>query len=519
MDRVPVEVLEIILGFVPFDQLKNCVVVCKKWKFTVGCLRKFDCLVVYHDTLPVNQRFFHTNQLVSLQHCIKQEAFFRPSEMKRSIYRRFRRLYIYDHFNNFEHEMIPSPRRRLLCWMFSEPHKLNWLNHLEELHLWMVNLQKKQKLILPNLKTFKVLAVFKHTLTLDAPQLTNLSVFDFENLLLLHPQTIQKLEFKGELLFAGFNLESLVTLSDLKHLLITHLHGGSIDDQTKIDEIIKFLCNLKEIHVHYYSALTGFYGMLRRLKEQTNDQIQIYYDGFKMTFLINLFHNPRGPFYHPWVNSKDLDFYLINRSMTSETLPFKALMYQLVENCREPDFFTARRLIHLEYIVINAVRDERALGNWLKSLDTLIHILFQHPLSQEFYSNILPASCPDVEILRFEFKEELDFTFLLEFQYLFKVECYQLTYDLIEVLFTGLAYFKRLTVVGKSLKSTFLMSKRKTKSATMFKIEKLVVGKNIENFSSFQNFMERLKVLLAKPSVKRLKITRNVNKKRKLLSK
>lgn len=100
------------------------------------------------------------------------------------------------------------------------------------------------------------------------------------------------------------------------------------------------------------------------------------------------------------------------------------------------------------------------------------------------------------------------------------MECYQLTYDLIEALFTDLAYFKRLTVVGKDIKSTFLMSKREIKSGNMFKIEKIVgkiVGKNIENFSSFQNFIERLKVLLAKLSVEQLEITGDVNKQRKLL--
>lgn len=502
MDRVPVEVLKIILEFLPMGQMKDCIRVCKKWKATVDCLVQFDCLVVYSDVPPVNQRFFHTNQVVSLQHCMKQDVFLRGSEFKKSIYRKFRRLYIYDHFN-FETSSIKNPSLHG-SWVFSEPTKLNWLSHLEELHLWIVDLQEDCKLTLPNLKTFKVLAIFRHTLALDAPQLTNLSVFNFENLQLQHPQTIQTLEFRGPMLFVRFNLKSFLALSSLKYLRITQ-HPNFRPELEK-DQVIEFLGNLKEIHVHYLVHHRAFYPVIKRLKVQTNDQIQIFFAGLEMASLL---HDQKEPSYLPWPSREDLDFYTTNYSK-SETLPFKGLAYQLVENWDdELEFFTTKMLPNLEFVEVGAVKDERALGNWLKSLDTLIQISFDFPLSQEFFSNILPASRPNVEILNFSYKKQLvfskkknqmkksfkkplDFSFLFQFQYICKVFCNRNHLDpgVLERLFTDLPYFKFLSVrnVDRS-GSVLVMLKREN----MFTIESIGEVDEIENFDSFQSFMAAMK--------------------------
>ena len=98
MDQIPVEVLNVIFDFLPVSQLTDCLRVCKKWLLTIDCLMNFDCLVVYQDVLPINQRFFHTNQRVGTQHCINVDIFLRESEFKKRIYRKFKRVYIYDHY-------------------------------------------------------------------------------------------------------------------------------------------------------------------------------------------------------------------------------------------------------------------------------------------------------------------------------------------------------------------------------------------------------------------------------------
>ena len=475
MDRIPIEVLKIIFEFLSVSQLKGCMRVCKKWKLTVDALMDFDCLVVYQDALPINQRFFHTNQMVSLQHCIHVDNFFGESEFKQSIYRKFKRLYLYDHFETFRYARIERPNLRS-CWHFSETSKLNWLNQLEELHLWMVALDEDCRLVLPSLKTFKTLSIFGHTLTLDAPQLTNLSVFDFQHLRLVHPQTTRTLQFTGLTLFTGDEFKCFLTMCGLKCLLLQNPQRFLNEQRLQIIAFLRNFGDLSEIHVEFSVLLDlsfdiffcglKFYEMVKQLRAEVGDRIRIYFAGLEMACLLDLPNYPHGPSTYLGITQRDqLDFYLANSQMTSETIPFYDLNYQLIDSVNdELNFFASRRLPQLNSVVVNAeVRDERALGRWLKSQHTVSELFFEGPLSQEFYSDILPASCPNVEILTFRFKRQIDFSFLINFEFLHRAVCRPFSHDLVKLLFRKLVYFKKL-IFTSSLGSCLKILKKRALS-------------------------------------------------------
>ena len=488
MDQIPIEVLKIIFEFLPASQLNDCMRVCKKWKLTIDCLVELDCLVVYQGALPVNQRFFHTNQQVDLQHCIHVDNFLGESrEFKKGIYRKFKRLYVYDYFENFRLASDHYPKLGS-CWMFSEFFKLNLLNQLEELHLWMVTLEEDCRLVLPRLKTFKKLSIFNHTLTLDTPQLTTLSVFNFEHLRLMHPQTIQILQFTGRTLFTDNEHECLFTLCGLKCLLLQNFQKFFIEQKPRIIAFFRSLRDLKEIHVESsalynlynlfdlfkLSSYRDFYEMMKRLKLEAGDRIRISFAGLEMACLFNL------PDYVSEVGNQfgisernRLDFYLANRSMTLETLPFYYVNYSLVENAvgDDLDLFAPRRLPQLFCVLVSTeVRDERALGRWLKGQNTVSDLCFRGPLSQEFYSSILPASCPKVEILHFRFMEQIDFSFLTSLKFLYIAICRPFDHHLTKLLFTNLIYFKKLCFLKEDLYA-FHKCLEVSKERNTFKVE------------------------------------------------
>ena len=139
------------------------------------------------------------------------------------------------------------------------------------------------------------------------------------------------------------------------------------------------------------------------------------------------------------------DFYLANSSSLSETLPLYQVEYSLIEELVLDglDLFSSKRLPRLERVVVNGqVKDELAFGRWLSGSDTLKEIIFKCDFSQEFYSTILPASCPTLQCITLYAPS--DHSFLLKF--LIKIGLNRLAYGLTELLFSNLAYLRRLRI-------------------------------------------------------------------------
>ena len=467
-----------IFDSLAIGQLAECYRVCKKWQSTIDCLMSFDCLVVYRDCLPVNQTLFSIHQRVSLRHCIHLDAFTEREEFKKSIYRKFQRICLYDHhfenfrYTDFNHYMI-RPRTDFPLRM------LSYLQQLEELHLWSLYLDNSYRLSLPNLKTFKTihsmpeialseLAFHDHEqVELDTPQLSNLSLTDIRCVKLVHPETIESLEIRGSL---TFNVVSdfpmfLESLTGLKCLLIEG-RGDQVCCYITQNELVEILKGrLRELHVLLWSNGRSDYEFelsreacqtMSELKEQAN-QMRIYFNGLEMNCLRHLLdessRKERNNFFfkNGLVRRDQRDLYLTNCSALSKTLPFHLVNYDLIEelNGSALDFFSAGRMPRLEAVVVSKpVKNELAFGSWLSKSNSLPGIIFERPLSQEFYSNILPASCPTLEGLILLFNPppdfSLDFSFLLKLKSLYRIDLTSSDYGLVELLFSNLAYLRYL---------------------------------------------------------------------------
>ena len=481
MDQIPVEILAMIFERLPVSQLDECRCVCKKWLTTIDCLMNFDCLVVYTELPPVNQTFFHNYEKVNLRYSINLYDFSEPSEFKKRIYRKFRRIYIIDHFKTFRytnefHHFIKDFRETGDSPFSSLQNSLTNLKQLKELHLclhkswlWAIG-----KLSLPNLETLKLIR-FRRIhffekpmhLVLDTPQLTNLSITSPTGFELMHPQTIETLEIQEnfvmdpECFFNSYFKDFLMSLSGLQRLLIEY--GEGLDRETQPEnEVLEFLRDrVSEIHflgIYHVSEELG--RSMREMKKQAK-QIRVYFNGLEVDCLrdlLNRSQQERDKFFGWGLRTSDQrNLYLSNRSALSQTLPFYEVNYDLIEELAGNDagLLSSERLPKLEVVTVRKqVDDELALGRWLSKSNTLIEILFRCPLSAEFYSNTLPISCPTLQGLNFVFNAPMDFTFLLKFKFLYRVDLTSSDYDLVELLFTKLTYLRYLAFYHFKCKST-----------------------------------------------------------------
>ena len=458
MDEIPVEILVMIFERLPIGQLDECRRICKKWQFTIDCRMTFDCLVVHRNFPPVNQTFFHSNKKVSLRYCIHSDDFNNESEWKKPIYRRFRRVWFYDHFERFSRST-----KQFHCMMSRDmPTKgitlsyLNQLSQLEELHLCPLYMTKDCTLSLPNLKTFKRTSVLGRQITLDAPQLVNLSVERFRKIKLVHPETVENFElwFNHLCAFQSSSFcEFLISLTSLKRLLIQTcvLDSVALSRQHGVFEFLKD--RVKEIRflgVQYISS--EFWQAMKELKEQ-DKQMKIYLKGLEMDCLRGLMDkHPEDARRKEFLSTSALmtcdqaAFYLSNQSALSEKLHFFRMNYSAIEGLARNalDLFDPRRLFSVRAVFVSEqVKDELTFGRWLSKLSALVEIVFDCPMSQHFFSNTLPASCPTLQGLTLNYcVASLDVSFLLKFKFLLRLDLGSSDYSLVELLFSNLAHLR-----------------------------------------------------------------------------
>lgn len=246
---------------------------------------------------------------------------------------------------------------------------VNYLQQLEELHLWSIRITGDGRLSMPNLKTFKTIQRYNFKITLDAPQLINLSLTTPSSVKLVHPETIETLEVRySPYSFCDSNIfpSFLISLTGLKYLLLEDclmLYPELAREQG----VLKSLSGrLKEIHFF------GFRNFDRALcqamsepKEQASE-MRIYFGGLEIDCLRDLLNggnkqapdslNKRG-----LATRDQLDFYLSNSSMLSKMLPLHEVNYNLVENLSGSslNIFSPGRLPILEMVrVKEPLKDE-----------------------------------------------------------------------------------------------------------------------------------------------------------------
>ena len=531
MERIPVEVLVLIFDRLPIGQLDECRRVCKRWHFTIENLMEFDCLVVYRERqpVPVNQRLFHTGRSLSLHHSVCVDTV-DLSEFKKRIYSKFRRIYFYYSYQYpFEEDwygfgLKAQPyffeSHRLLQWSF-----LTTWPQLEEVHLWSISLEGDYRLALPNLKVLQVEMVFRGILTLDTPQLSQLRIYSIDSfdrdVALVHPETVETLRITCRSLFLfGDHDEVLTTFIGLKSLVLENYYPRGILLSEGVLNLERYfaemILNGKLKEIHFWSIPSGalldlrdrkwrnFRSIMRRLKEQAKE-LRIFFSGLEFDRLRDQRDFEGRPRIHrrALLERDQLDTYLADPSMLSETLPFYIVRYDLVQNSIESHIFHPRKLVELIAVtVLERVNDELALAQWLKSLETLSEIRFgtKCGLSPEFFSSVLPAIRPNIERFRFYFRQPLDYSFLLKFKFLCSAyfTCLQPDYGLIELLFPNLAHLKYLAFSKRTGQpSRGLLRTVKLKNYDEYHLD-FFVNEN-ENgtrvFQSFESFVQFIKQL------------------------
>ena len=219
-----------------------------------------------------------------------------------------------------------------------------------------------------------------------------------------------------------------MSLTGLKFLLI---QGRAIVNLELIRRsgTVKFLSDrLREIHLLKTGDLESeLCWMIREPKKQA-EGLKVYLNGLEVNCLREWLDvtTQKCPSTLVLETSYQRDFYLANSSETSETLPIHKVNYNLIEQFVKNGFdhfgvrsnlyfFSVRRLPRLEMVIVDGkqVHDELAFAGWLNGSNTLLEIIFKGALSQEFHSTRLPASCPILQYLSFQFDSPLDFSFLL----------------------------------------------------------------------------------------------------------
>lgn len=512
MDQSPVELLEMIFDRLSIDQIDQCRMVCKKWQFIIDCLMNFDCLVIYKNFLPVNQTFFPTNQRVSLRYLINSDQLFTDrSKFKKVIFSKFKRIYLYSGLKAVRFTNLSAFYSAILpglpsCKMAFDMTMLNYLSQLEELHFGWFKIEGSCRLSLPNLKTFKICQPIGGEITLDTPRLTDISFMIYIGINLLHPETIETLEVKAgnfarHMFRESYMSEFLMSLNGLKCLLIETSRPEIDSEMMRTRGVIEFLrVRVKEIHflgiTDYSRALCQ---VMKELKEQSK-QIKIYFNG--LDCLRNLLDEPIDSENllnrRPLVTKNQLKLYLT--SAISEPLPLYTVNYNLIEELiitsfykREPNLFSARKLPRLEVVIVKEqVKDELTFSRWLSGSNTLLEIQFDYPLSQEFYTSLLPATCPNLQCLRFNFNAPLDFLFLLKLKFLYSVEFTRdnnSSYNLVELLFPNLTHLKYLGFYenrGKTIKVSLGVVKRENEKKITYE---LYDGQVLDNLNIWKRYV------------------------------
>ena len=478
MDRIPIEVLVLIFDRIPIDQLDECRLVCKRWHFTVENLMPFDCLVVYKECPPNNERFFHTNRRVSLRHCVNTVD---PSKFKnhRSVYSKFKRIYHLDY----------------LCHL---PEFSSAWQRLEEVHLGSIRLPGNYQLTLSNLKVFQVCQVFDGILKLDTPQLSQLKVYYFNtsffgNVALAHPETVETLQITGPR-FDPDDCKVLATMSGLRSLVLEIYTSFQFNNHAGVLEpLLADLCvqgKLKEIHFWTIGLLELREGrnraidsVMRRLKQRAKE-MRIYLAGVEFDHLRNLpdLLPKRGNrslntwWFNAWwlYQQKTMDAHLTDPSMLSDTLPFREVSYGLIEKHINSQIFQPRRLVYLRMVrLFHRVNDELALIRWLKGLETLtdIFVSVNCGLSRKFFSDTLPTICPNIKCFQIYIKASTnkgdrqpdEFSFLLKFKSLSSVHfhcfhCVQPDYSMVKPLFANLVHFRKLVFYKRKVQCKMFLN-------------------------------------------------------------
>lgn len=381
IDRVPVEILRMILSRLSLSDLLACKKVCMQWQSLVETF-KFDSLVIYADRPPA-KKWFRTNEKVDCRFSLSSCDYSLDSMQLKE-----------EHLiNSIKSLFIHSPKDAYIS-CFDLGNSLNHLKQLERLEVSNLDLRSESQLTLPNLKTFSILNIKNSLLILNTFQLENLKISypdSLDRIIVTYPYKIRWLECNefDQRFYKFVNLEHFFCKYFLRM------------DSDFLKNRFKKLTHLSFNHMpHVFGELQK---QARRLK---NRQVHIYFLGFKF----NVLPEENFSFNTSLLDRKSIYLFDIYYLVTADILPFiRFVDYSVLEDHfgnEIPESF-GKKLVNLEELTLTKKpKYSQQFCDFLKDC-AILPTLKLHYASADLYRDLLDLICPFVQTL--ELEEHLPF--------------------------------------------------------------------------------------------------------------
>ena len=417
MDQLPPELLSIIFNELNFNQILICKLVNKKCYSVIKNYYKLRQLSISNYSYFVCKWFYTNENVFNCQCEIKNPNFeFNQFQINQTQFAHLKQLFI-------------------IQQKFIETKFLNCLSELENLSIKSSSLKSNEiSLKLCNLQTLSIEeSEIIDVIILDLPKLIRLKINLFKSykskLIFNYCDCIQLLE-------CSRYLKKTKKFFNLKYLYCERLCCSNLDDL--------FAFNKKIAEVHFNGSADTFSKLKRYRQLYRKDQdLKIYFLGVKLDELPNYELTDYG--FH--IDERTIQFYVQNYLRLANKLPFvKLINYNCFENHFQviPANFI-RRCVN--FLLLEVSSQPKYLDQFKKVLEQCGYaneLFINADLSQSFFDN-LHKLVPILKCLKINAKNELDFSFLLNFISLEAIKLNQeLSLDLIKNLFKQIKKLKYL---------------------------------------------------------------------------
>ena len=394
MDNLPEELIAIILNQLGLHDILNCKLVNRRF-YSIIANRveiKDELIISDSDYLPINKKWFHTNQFVNLSNAIKSDCFYQTkfllnqpiiSNLLQQIY--VHKLYItVDLLNRFQrlHEL------KIVNSNILNDSDLLKLCNLKTLCIEELNIENRNLIFdLPNLQKLRINGLY--CIERKTPHSHNEE--DEEN---VDPF---KLPYNfTRCICLGFDINSKLNLKDAKNLIYTELSSlftgnnfieSAVNlehlycDFIYLDDLSKnLLQRLPKLQLISFNGEKDTFNELRRQKQQFNANLNIYY------CYVN---SSRPPDFENYGQLSDelLEHCSRNNDRLIDRIPFiDFINYNDLERHFNRNSSSFLRKFNLDSLIVNGkINDGGQLINALKECKTITKLKLYSGLGQFFF--------------------------------------------------------------------------------------------------------------------------------------
>lgn len=453
MNVLPIELFDLIINNLSYDERVNCVLVCKDWKKKILNLRLRSLIVCDRFEGLITQRWFDTNKAINRQHVLLNSKFnLLTCETSSKILYNVKELAIY----NLNLKNGSSNFEKVL----------NSFKSVERLDLYEIqDLEDKTKICMPNLEVICIDCV-NTRLIIDSNKLRKIKYFqndldkELYSLILINPETVEEVEFNDDL------INCLTQFKNLKYLYLETM--GELDEY--------FLSNfkqLKEIQINNCSNQNQIKILKEQKKKFEMDECKISYFSFNLDEciedkLFECFEDYRGYF---CLNEDQINFFIQHMSALSDRLPFiNELNFNEIINVfpRLPNEFYDK-LTNLYAIYLNdKIKDETQFISFIEKCKSFPNLTLDFCYLTQTFFDQLPIHCWFIQILILGENvcknDKLELNFILDLKYLNTLKIKQeIDQSFIKKIYQNLKSLKTFFFVLEGFEQTIKYSTNGTK--------------------------------------------------------